>query len=132
MESNRQKKIAGILQNDLAEILQNSIKNSGQKGILISVTKVNVTVDLSNAKVLLSVFPSTFASAIVAEVNQVKNFIKHQVALKTKNQLRRMPDLYFYRDDTLDYIEKIDHAIKTKENPIIASDAKQKRKKGDH
>ena len=60
MESNRQKKIAGILQEDLVDVLQRAASEGGLKGILISVTKVNVTVDLSIAKVYLSIFPNKF------------------------------------------------------------------------
>lgn len=129
MESNRQKKIAGVLQNDLASILQKALKNAGHTGILISVSKVQVTVDLSIAKVYVSIFPSEHAIKVVEEINQVKHTIKHEMAQLTKNQLRRMPNFYFYNDDSLDYIEKIDKAVKGKENPITNSDLIEKRKK---
>jgi len=129
MESNRQKKIAGVLQNDLASILQKALKDAGHSGILVSVSKVHVTVDLSIAKVYVSVFPSEHAFKVVEEINLVKNNIKHQMAQLTKNQLRRMPSLHFYNDDSLDYIEKIDKAVKGKENPLTNSDLIEKRKK---
>ena len=57
MESNRQKKIASVLQQDLVDVLQNAATQGGMRGIIISVTKVKVTVDLSIAKVNLSIFP---------------------------------------------------------------------------
>ncbi|GGD80475.1 30S ribosome-binding factor RbfA [Planktosalinus lacus] len=129
MESNRQKKIAGVLQNDLASILQKALIDSGQTGILISVSKVQVTVDLSIAKVYVSVFPSAHAVSVVNEINEVKHKIKHQTAQLTKNQLRRMPELIFYNDDSLDYIDKIDKAVKGEENPIDNPDLLDKRKK---
>lgn len=129
MESNRQKKISGVLQNDLATILQKALKNAGHQGILISVSKVHVTVDLSIAKVYVSVFPSKHAVAIVEELNQAKHLIKHEVAQLTKNQLRRMPSLHFFNDDSLDYIEKIDNAVQGKENPLVNSNLIEKRKK---
>lgn len=129
MESNRQKKIAGVLQNDLASILQKALRDAGHAGILVSVSKVQVTVDLSIAKVFVSVFPSEHALNVVEEINLVKNNIKHQMAQLTKNQLRRMPSLHFYNDDSLDYIEKIDQAVKVKENPLTDSDLIEKRKK---
>ena len=69
IESNRQKKIAGVLQQDLANVLQNKLREAGQSGILISVSKVSVTTDLSIAKVYVSVFPSTNASQITQELN---------------------------------------------------------------
>jgi ribosome-binding factor A len=129
MESNRQKKIAGVLQSDLASILQKTLKDAGHMGILISVSKVSVTVDLSIAKVYLSIFPSEHAQKLVEEINQGKGKIKHQAAQLTKNQLRKMPDLTFYNDDSLDYIEKIDRAVKGTENPIKNPDLTEKRKK---
>ena len=117
VESNRQKKIAGVLQNDLANVLQNMLREMGQLGILISVSKVNVTVDLSIAKIYVSVFPPDKADVLVAELNEIKPKIKHQIAQLTKHQLRKMPDLSFYNDDSLEYIEIIDQAVKGLENP---------------
>ena len=129
IESNRQKKIAGVLQNDLANILQSMLREKGQHGILISVSKVKVTVDLSIAKIYVSVFPPDKAVAIVSELNAVKPHIKHQIAQLTKHQLRKMPDLSFFNDDSLEYIETIDKAVKGKENPIKDPELLSKRKK---
>jgi len=128
-ESNRQKKIAGVLQEDLAGVLQNILRESGQLGTLISVSKVNVTVDLSIAKVYVSVFPTKNAKAIVSEINNGKSKIKHEVAQLTRHQLRRMPELQFFNDDSLDYIEQIDEAVKGKEDPLKNPDLLPKRKK---
>ncbi|GER58617.1 ribosome-binding factor A [Patiriisocius marinus] len=129
IESNRQKKIAGVLQEDLANVLQNRLREAGQMGILISVSKVTVTTDLSIAKVYASVFPSTNADDIVKELNAIKPQIKHEISQLTKHQLRRMPELYFYNDDSLDYIEKIDEAVKGEEDPLKNPDLMPKRKK---
>ena len=118
VESNRQKKIAGVLQQDLATVLQNKLREAGQSGIIISVSKVSVTTDLSIAKVFVSVFPSANASQITDELNDIKPKIKHEIAQLTKHQLRRMPELTFYNDDSLDYIEKIEDAVKGDQNPI--------------
>lgn len=128
-ESNRQKKIAGVLQEDLAKILQEMIRDSGQTGIIISVSKVSVTVDLSIAKVYVSIFPSKNADALVQELNEIKPKIKHQMALLTKNQLRKMPDLLFFNDDSLEYIEGIEKAVQGEENPLENPDLLEKRKK---
>ena len=128
-ESNRQKKIGGVLQNDLANVLQNMLRDMGQQGILISVSKVNVTVDLSIAKVYVSVFPPEKANAIVTELNEVKPKIKHQIAQLTKHQLRKMPALSFFNDDSLEYIETIDKAVKGEDNPIKNPELLAKRKK---
>lgn len=129
IESNRQKRIAGVLQKDLASILQNMLREAGQLGIIISVSKVSVTVDLSLAKVYTSVFPPDKAAAIVTELNAVKPRIKHQIALLTKDQLRKMPDLQFYNDDSLEYINGIEKAVKGSEDPLKDPELLAKRKK---
>lgn len=129
METNRQKKIAGVLQKDLADILQNSLRDAGVSGIIISVTKVKVPTDLSQAKVHISVFPPKSAEDILKEINGIKHRIKHEAALRTKNQLRRMPELEFFIDDSLEYIENIEQSIKGKENPIVDPGLLDKRKK---
>jgi ribosome-binding factor A len=129
METNRQKKIGGVLQKDLAEILSNQLRDSGIKGILISVSKVKVTTDLSIAKAYLSVFPSKNAQEMLDEINLIKFKIKHELAQRTKHQLRRMPDLEFFVDDSLDYIEKIEKSIKGEDNPINQPDLLGRRKK---
>lgn len=128
-ESNRQKKIAGVLQEDLANVLQAMLRDSGNTGVIISVSKVAVTVDLSIAKVYVSVFPSENATAVVKELNLLKPGIKHRIATLTKHQLRKMPDLVFYNDDSLEYIEKLDKAVKGGENPIENPELLPKRKK---
>ena len=129
VESNRQKKIAGVLQNDLAHVLQKMLRDRGQLGIILSVSKVTVTTDLSLSKVYVSVFPSDNAVQVVKELNDNKPFIKNQIAKKTKHQLRKMPDLVFYNDDSLDYIESITKAIKGDENPLDDPSMLPKRKK---
>jgi ribosome-binding factor A len=127
-ETNRQKKIAGVLQNDLAVVLQKMLRESGQLGIIISVSKVTVTTDLSLSKVYTSVFPPEKSDLIVKELNELKPKIKHQIAQKTKHQLRKMPDLAFYNDDSLEYINNLENAVKGKENPIKDTDLLDKRK----
>ena len=84
-ETNRQKKIAGVLQNDLAVVLQKMLHESGQLGIIISVTKVTVTTDLSLSKVYTSIFPAKKSDDIIKELNELKPKIKHQIAQKTKH-----------------------------------------------
>ena len=129
METNRQKKIAGVLQKDIAEVINKALRDSGKSNIMVSVTKVTVTTDLSISKVYMSVFPYAEADNILKEVRAVGMQIKHQVALKTKNQLRRMPDLEYFVDDSLEYIEKLDQAIKGEENPILDRNLLDRRKK---
>ena len=129
METNRQKKIGALLQNDLVSILQGEIRKNNINNLVISVSKVNVTSDLSIAKVHLSVFPTKKAAEILAAVKSNAPLIKHDLAQRVKNQLRKVPNLIFYIDDSLDYIEKIDKALTGEENPIENPDLLEKRKK---
>lgn len=117
METNRQKKIAGVIQKDLVEILQGAAQD-GMKGVVISVSKVRVTSDLGQAKAYLSIFPSAKKEEILEGIKSNTPLIRHAIAARTKNQLRRMPELSFYIDDSLDYIENIDNALKGTNNPI--------------
>ncbi len=129
METNRQKKIAGVLQKDLVDVLQTAARD-GMKGVLISVTKVNVTSDLGEAKVYLSIFPSEKRDELIKGIRSNTATIRYEMARRTRNQLRRMPNLYFYGDDSLDYIEGIESALKgAKENPIENPDILDKRQK---
>ena len=121
MESNRQKKISKILQQDLADILQGAARKGGLRGIIISISKVSVTTDLSIAKVYLSVFPSDKGEEILAGIKANTSLIKHEVSQRTKHQLRRTPNFIFFIDDSLDYIEKIDQSLKGFDNPINSS-----------
>ena len=117
-ETNRQKKIAGVLQKDLIDILQGEARNS-LKGVLISITKVYVTSDLGEAKIYVSVFPSKHREKLVLAIQENTATIRYELAKRTRNQLRRMPNLHFYSDDSLDYIEGIDEALRGDEdNPI--------------
>ncbi|QTD39200.1 30S ribosome-binding factor RbfA [Polaribacter batillariae] len=128
-ETNRQQKIAGVLQKDLVDVLQKAAQD-GMKGVIISVSKVYVTSDLGVAKVYLSIFPSEKRDEIVKGIQSNTPLIRHEMAKRTRNQLRRMPELLFFGDDTLDYIEDIDKSLKGEdENPIKNPDILPKRKK---
>jgi ribosome-binding factor A len=129
METNRQKKIGALLQTDLVDILQGEVRKNGITNLIISVSKVNVTSDLSIAKVFLSVFPSEKGPELLAAVKTNAPLIKHDLAQRVKNQLRKVPNLIFYIDDSLDYIEKIDNALTGSDNPVINPDLLDKRKK---
>ena len=129
METNRQKKIGALLQTDLVAILQGEIRKNSISNLIISVSKVNVTSDLSIAKVYLSVFPSEKGPELLAAIKSNAPLIKHDLSQRVKLQLRRVPNLIFFIDDSLDYIEKIDNALSGKENPIENPELLEKRKK---
>lgn len=112
MESKRQQKIARLIQKDLGEILR--LFGSEQLGgYLITVTKVNITPDMSLAKVYLSLFGPMDKSLAFKTIKQHKKDIRHHLGVRVKDQLRIIPEIDFYIDDSLDYIEKIDNLLKS-------------------
>ncbi len=129
METQRQKKIARVIQQDLADMLQRAVTEGGTQGVIVSVSKVYVTVDLSMAKVYVSIFPNDRAVPLLNEINKTEPQIKHQLAQRTKHQLRRVPELTFFLDDSLDYIDRIEESLKRGENPLENRDLLPKRKK---
>jgi len=128
METNRQKKISGVLQNDLTIILQKLIKNSGKSSIICSVTKVKISTDLSLAKVYVSIFPVAQVKSIFELIIQGQNLIRKSLGSLIKNQVRRIPDLAFYIDDSLEQISEIEKALKGSSNPIKDATLLSKRK----
>lgn len=129
MESPRQKKIAALLQQEIAQLLQGAIRKEGVGNLIVSVTKVQVTVDLSVAKVYLSLFPSKDAKKWIEGIQSNAFQVKHDLAQILKNDLRRIPELSFFMDDSLDYIEQIDAALASPENPILDRSKLLNRKK---
>jgi ribosome-binding factor A len=129
METNRQKKIAGLIQQDLVDILQGQIRKNGVSNLVISVSAVKVTSDLTLAKVYLSVFPTEKKEEILTAIKSNSPLIKHDLAQRVKNQLRKVPSLLFYNDDSMEYMESIDKALKGVDNPIDNPDLLDKRKK---
>ncbi|QZK91594.1 30S ribosome-binding factor RbfA [Flavobacterium sp. CHNK8] len=128
METNRQKKIGGVIQKDLVDILQGEVRKNGVANLVISVSKVTVTTDLSVATVHLSVFPQEKANEILEAVKSNSKNIKHDLSQRVRLQLRKVPNLVFFIDDSLDYIEKIDNALANRDNPIENRDLLDKRR----
>jgi ribosome-binding factor A len=128
-ETQRQKKIGSVLQRDIVDVLQKAASQGGMQGILISVSKVKVTVDLSVAKVYLSIFPNNKGKELLDGIKSNTPLIRHELAQRTRHQLRRMPNLEFFIDDSLEYIDKIEQSLKGKEDPINDPELLGKRKK---
>lgn len=129
METNRQKKIGGVIQKDLVDILQGEVRKNGINNLVISVSKVSVTSDLSVATVYLSIFPQEKAKETLEGIKSNTTLIKHDLSQRVRLQLRRVPNLVFFIDDSLDYIQKIDNALSNRENPIENRDLLEKRRK---
>ena len=107
MESKRQQKFAGVIQQDLAEIFQREGMNF-LPHTMVTITKVRVTPDLAIARVFLSFFNSVDATASLSAVKAHASEIRYKLGAKIKNQVRVVPQLEFFVDDTNDYVEKMD------------------------
>ena len=110
METTRQSKISRLIQKELGETFLTETRN--MPGVLISVSTVRVSPDLSIAKAYLSIFPSDKSQEILENINRHAKDIRHEISQRVRYQLRRMPNLVFYIDDSLDYLEKIDSLLK--------------------
>jgi ribosome-binding factor A len=111
MDSIRQNKIARLIQKDLAEIFQLESREHF-RGKMISVTTVRITKDLSIARVYLSIFPSEGAAEALKLIKQLTPQLRGLLGRRVGKQLRIVPELEFFIDDSLDYIEKIDRILK--------------------
>ena len=100
MESTRQAKIARLLQKELSEIFRRQTAKT--QGVLVSVSAVRVSPDLSIARVYLSVFPSDKGAEILAEINRSAKTVRYELAQIVRHQLRKTPELSFFLDDSLD------------------------------
>lgn len=106
METTRQQKISRLLQKELSEIFRQQTAKT--HGTLVSVSQVRVSPDLSVAKAYLSIFPSEKADEMIKSINASSRTVRYELAQKVRYQLRKIPELQFYLDDSLDYIDKID------------------------
>ena len=110
METTRQNKISRLLQKELREIVL--LQTKSMPGTLVSVSAVRISPDMSIARVYLSVFPSEKAEEMVKNINNNMKSIRYELGTRVRHQLRIIPELKFFVDDSLDYIEKIDSLLK--------------------
>ncbi|KAA6347734.1 Ribosome-binding factor A [termite gut metagenome] len=110
MKANRQNKIARLLQKELGEIFL--LQTKAMKGLLISVSLVHVSPDMSYARIYLSVFPSDRSEEIIKNINNNVKSVRYELGTRIRFQLRIIPELKFFVDDSLDYIQKIDSLLK--------------------
>lgn len=109
MESKRQAKIARLIQKELSEIFRKETARLG--GVLVSVTEVRVSPDLSIARAYLSIFPGDRSREVLDNINRQSKTVRYELAQAVRQVLRKCPDLQFYLDDSLDYIENIDRLL---------------------
>ena len=110
METTRQNKIARLIQKELSEIFL--LQTKSMPGVLVSVSIVRISPDMSYARVYLSVFPSGRSEEIVKNINTNMKSIRFELGNRVRHQLRIIPELKFFVDDSLDYAEKIDELLK--------------------
>lgn len=110
MQETRQNRIARLLQKELSLIFQSQTRAT--HGIMVSVTRCKVSPDLSICTAYLSVFPSEKAEEIVNNITANMRTVRYELGTRIKNQLRIVPELRFFIDDSLDYIDRIDELLK--------------------
>lgn len=111
MENTRQQKIARQIQKDIADIFQKE-GAAIVRGLLVTVTAVRVSPDFGYAKIYISVFPFERSRELMAALEQNGRFIRGALGQRIRNQLKSIPEIQFFLDDSLEYIEHIDQALK--------------------
>ena len=117
-ETPRQMKINTVIQHEIAYLIQDAIRKSNTPNLMVSVTRVKVVPDISIAKVYISIFPKDKADMYIKNLKTNKNQLRHDLSQKLKSQLRKVPELNFYLDESLDYLEMIDKELTKGENPL--------------
>ena len=110
MQETRQNKIARLLQKELSVIFQQQTR--AMHGVMVSVTRAKVSPDLSICTAYLSIFPSERSQEILTNINNSVKSVRYELGTRVKNQLRIIPDLRFFIDDSLDYSDRIDELLK--------------------
>tara|TARA_B100000941_G_scaffold149951_1_gene106269 strand:- start:2678 stop:3016 length:339 start_codon:yes stop_codon:yes gene_type:complete len=110
MESTRQKKVSRLIQKELALIFQNEIRLFSSK-IILSVNLVRVSRDLKNAKIFLGFFPCKDPNEYLNIIKSKTNIIRNKLSNQLRNQLRVMPELQFYLDDSAEYFDNINKLL---------------------
>ena len=110
MQETRQNKIARLLQKELSLIFQQQTRATHV--VMISVTRTKISPDLSICTAYLSVFPSEKGEEILTNINANTKQIRYELGTRVRNQMRIIPELRFFIDDSLDYIEHIDELLK--------------------
>lgn len=111
MQSKRQLQVSGMIQKELATLFTHKF-NGLIPGRLVTVTGVNMTPDLGVAYVYLSLFPSNEGGEIIKEINLNMSKIRYELGKIIRHDLKRIPNLLFFLDDSLDQIDRIDNALK--------------------
>jgi ribosome-binding factor A len=110
MDSTRQQKISRQIQRDIAEILQKELADT-LRGTLVTVTTVRVSPDLAYAKLYLSIFPFERSEQTLDLIKEKSWYVRKLLGARIRNQLKIVPELEWFIDDSLEYIENIDNLL---------------------
>ncbi|MDO4691432.1 MAG: 30S ribosome-binding factor RbfA [Porphyromonadaceae bacterium] len=110
MDNTRMSRINRLLQKEISDLFRQ--QTSAMPGVLVTVTSVTVSPDLSVARVRLSIFPTERGKELLANIRENTKTIRYDLGQRVRTQLRKLPDLSFYIDDSLDYLERIDELLK--------------------
>jgi len=111
LEGKRQKQIAGVIHEEMTSIFR-KMGLSMVDGGLVSISSVKITPDLLETRVYLSVFQAKDNAAVLKKVEDKSHEIKRELASKLKHQLRRIPEIKYFLDDTLDHVFKMEELLK--------------------
>ena len=109
--STRQLKVASQIKRDMAEIIR-AKGMAAFDGALVSVSGVKISPDLSQAKVYVSIFPSGKSEAVMDTISEMSRSLRGELGRRVGKQLRIVPELQFFLDDSLDYVEHIEELLK--------------------
>ena len=115
MQETRQNKIARLLQKELSLIFQEQTR--AMHGVMVSVTRTKISPDLSICTAYLSIFPSERGEELLQNITRNEKQIRYELGTRIRHQMRIVPELRFFIDDILDYIERIDKLLKPTPNP---------------
>ena len=119
MDSARQKKVNALLRAVVSEIVLNTFRASKYKNHVVSVTGVRISADLSVARVSVSVYPFSSSVMVIQLLKSSKSSIKKDLSQKLGNELRRIPDLLFFTDSSVENANQIQKSLSEKKNPLI-------------
>jgi ribosome-binding factor A len=110
MQETRQNKISRLIQKELSQIFEEQTRQ--MRGVLVSVTNVRISPDMSVCRAYISVFPSEKNNEILNNISENQKTIRFELGKRVGKQLRIIPELKFFLDDSLDYIDNIDKLLK--------------------
>ena len=110
MQETRQNKIARLLQKELSLIFQEQTR--AMHGVMVSATRTKISPDLSICTAYLSIFPSEKGEELIQNITRNEKQIRYELGTRVRHQMRIIPELRFFIDDSLDYIERIDELLR--------------------